>query len=78
MGHKLATLFVSLKELALYSLFTQLPLLFSSKLCKIERQCNALDIDYTNVFDKIFASFLFRCNLDPFRCLTVIFFSWFI
>ena len=42
MEYKLATLFVSLKELALYSLFAQLPLLFSSKLCKIERHCNAL------------------------------------
>ena len=48
MKHKLATLFDSLEELALYSLFIQLPLLFSSKLCKIERHCNALDIDSKN------------------------------
>ena len=77
MEHKLATLSESLKELALYPLFIQLPLLFSSKLCKIERHCKALDIDYTNVFDKMLP-FLFKCNLDPFRCLTVIFFSRFI
>ena len=78
MEYKLATLFDSLKELALYSLLIQLPLLFSSKLCKRERDCNALDIDLTNVFDKILVPFLFRCSLGPFRCLTVIFLSWFI
>ena len=78
MEHKLSILFDSLKELALYSLFLQLPLLFSSKRCKIERHCNTLDIDSTKVFDKMLVSFLFRCNLDPFSCLTVIFFSWFI
>ena len=78
MEPKLATLLDSLKELALFSVFMQLPLLFSSKPCKIERHCNALDIDSTNVFDKILVPFLFRSNLDSFRCLTVILFSWFI
>ena len=42
MEYKLPTLFDSLKKLALYLLFIQLQLL-SSKLCKIERHCNALD-----------------------------------
>ena len=46
--YKLATSFDSLKELALYLLFLQLPLLFSSKLCKMERHCSVLDIDSTN------------------------------
>ena len=67
MEHKLGTLCDSFKELALYSVFIQLPLIFSSKLCKIEHHCNALDIDSTNVFDKMLAPFFFRCNLDPFR-----------
>ena len=78
MEYKLTTLFDSLKELAFYSLFIQVPPLFSSKLCKIERHCIALDIDSTNVFDKMLVPFLFRCNLDLFRCLTVTFLSWFI
>ena len=77
MEYKLATLFDTHKTFALFSLFIQIPLLFASKLCKVGH-CNALDIDSTNVFDKILAPFLFRCNLDPFRCLTVIFLSWFI
>ena len=73
--YKLPSLFDSRKELALYSLLIQLLLLLSSKLSKIERHCNALDIDSTNVFDKILVLFQFRCNLDPFKCFTVIFFS---
>ena len=60
MEHKLATLFDSLKELALHLLFIQLTLLFSSKLCKTERHCNALDIDSRNVFDKMLVPSLFR------------------
>ena len=72
MEYKLATLLDSLKELTICSLFIQLPLLFSPKLYKTERHCNGLDIDSTNVFDKMLVLFLFRCNLDPFRYLTVI------
>ena len=53
MEHKLSTIYDPLKELALYSLFIQLSLLYLSKLCKIERHCNALDRDFTNVFDKM-------------------------
>ena len=75
MEHKLSAVFDSLKELALHSLFIQLPLLYLSKLCKIERHCDALDRDFTNVFVKMLVPFLFRCNLDPLRCLTVTFFS---
>ena len=57
MEHKLATSFDSLKELALYLLFIQLPLLSTSKLCELERLCNTLDTDSTNVFDKILVPF---------------------
>ena len=59
MKYKNTTLFVSLKELALYSLFIQLPLLFLSKLWKIERYCNGLDIEF---YKRTWFVQVFQCN----------------
>ena len=57
MDYKLPILSDSLKELSLYSLFIQQPILFSKKLCRIEHNCNDryifLDINSKNEFDNM-------------------------
>ena len=68
----------SLKKLVLYSLFIQSPLLYLSKLCKIDCYRNALNIDSTNVFDKMLVLVPFRCNLDTFKCFTFFFMAYII
>ena len=42
--------------------------------------CHWIEFEIASVklLDRIVVPLLFRCNLDPFKCLSVIVFSWFI
>ena len=65
--------------LVLYSSGTNLPLfLLLFRLWKIN--CHGIEFEIASVklLDIIVVPLLFRCNLDPFKCLSVIVFSWFI
>ena len=65
--------------LVLYSSVTNLPLfLLLFRLWKMNCHWIEFEIASVKLLDRIVVPLLFRCNLDPFKCLSVIVFSWFI